>query len=146
MDPLSIATTSSSLARLCKKTRDSLTSLTIKNVDPAMITALGSEILSLSQILNPIFECFENPSLAAAALNPPIASEHWQNAQGAMKDCEEILKNWDGKLEQVQNSQKGFSAIMKKAINLHSTEVSLFHLQVETYRKVMQLSLQLMMV
>jgi len=145
MDPLSIATTSSSLARLCKKTRDSLTSLTVKNVDPTMITALGSEISSLAQVLNPIYECFDIQSLATVALSPPIASDHWRNAEGAMKDCEEILKILDAKLG-VQTSQKGFSALMKKPVNLHSTEVSLLHLQVETYRKVMQLSLQLMMV
>src|SRR5208282_785634 len=123
MDPQSIATTSLSLVQLCNKTRNSLNSLTVKNVAP-LIAALAREIASLSQVLNSIYESFNIHSLADAALGSQYGNEHWRNVQQAMEDCRETLKTLEWRLEEVEDSQKGLFAFMKNADNLHSTESS----------------------
>jgi hypothetical protein len=141
MNPLSIATTSLSLVQLCNKTRNSLNSLTAKPV----ITALANEIASLSQALNNIYESFNVPSLAVAALDGQYESQHWQIMKQAMEDCKETLTGLEWRLEEVEESQKGFFAFTRNVENLHPTESSFVELQVATYREAMQLSLQLMM-
>lgn len=143
MESHSIATTSLSLLRWSTKTNASLKSLKFKKANPILI-ALSSAIVSLTQILRNIHECFDVPLLGASALATQTEVEHWRNAQEAMKECEEILKNLDGKLEEVIKSYKGMSGFLMKYVHLHPTETSLVQLQVETYCQAMKLSLHIM--
>lgn len=151
MDPISIASASAGLLRLCVNIGAQVFTFIKKahTVDDAIVT-LRLEIDSLSQILGSIKLSFDDPLLTAAVLNSRARHErrHWDNVQRAMTDCERTLNRLNTILESVTQCEGQFLINARRQIRLDtkSGEILFLKEQISSCRMMLQLSMQLITV
>jgi hypothetical protein len=103
MDPLTIATGVTSIAKLCSKL---FTFVRDMNLVDERVNVLV-EIESLKAILVAISNVFNDPVQSSSALSSPIAVQHWQNIQKMLGNCEDTLKEFERMVEKVNISEFG---------------------------------------
>jgi hypothetical protein len=104
MDPLTIATGVTSIAKLCSKL---FTLVRDMNLVDERVNVLVVEIESLKAILVAISNVFNDPVQSNSALSSPIAVQHWQNIQKMLGNCEDTLKEFERMVEKVNISEFG---------------------------------------
>jgi len=145
MDPISIATASVTLVKLCADIY-----MLISKTEPVdtTIRILATEIDSLMHVLLAMGESFNDPALVALSSQTGHEGQHWRNIQQSLGDCRKTLEGLERILGSINKSEGGFLRRPRKLINLtlNSGDIALLKQQVASCRQTMQLSLQLIAV
>jgi hypothetical protein len=152
MDPFTIATTAGSIVAVCAHVSSAIYTY-IQNtlgVDTA-VDGLRIEIDSLSQVLGTLGSSFRDASLAGTALESQTGheGEHWRHVKRSMDDCKSTLERFQRILDRVNKSEiRGIMRrpVKKLKLDMSSSDIDILKHQLTSYRRTMQLSLQLITV
>lgn len=152
MDPFTIATTAATIVHACAKASSCIYTIIHQTlvVDTA-IDGLRIEIDSLSQVLGTLGSSFRDASLAGTALESQTGheGEHWRYVKQSMDDCKATLGKFQRILDDVNKPE--MRGIMRRAVkkvkfDMNSGDIEMLKQQITSYRRTMQLSLQLITV
>jgi hypothetical protein len=141
MDPLSIATGVTSLAKLCSQL---FTFVNDMNLVDERVNTLVVEIDSLRTVLVAISNVFSDPVQSKSALSSPIAVQHWQNIQQMLGNCEDTLNVFGSMVGKIDVPERGVLRKPAKLITFRNEEgrLSLIKQKLTTYKLMLTMSLQ----
>lgn len=141
VDPATIAALSLALAKGCKAVYIAFEAIRLAD---ATTEVLRKEIKALSHALDGIRKSFEDPSLAQALIS--AQGKHWEDMNNAMNDCTATLS----RLSDLTGSTGPDRGTVGRhwdlfKIALKSGEIALLQKQVTSYRVVMEMSINMIM-
>jgi len=152
MDPFTIVTTAGTIVGVCARVSCAIyTYIQSTLVVDAAVDALRIEIDSLSQVLGTLGSSFRDASLAGTALESQTGheGEHWRHVKRLMDECKTTLEKFERILDRVNKSDvRGIlrRSVKKLKLDMNSSDIDMLKHQLTSYRRTMQLSLQLITV
>jgi len=152
MDPALIVESTAGLFGSCEKISGIISWINEKSLDDAdpSLGVLRSELDSLSQVFVSIHTSFREASVARCVLLPQTGYEgqHWRNVKRSLDDCKGSLFKLDRFFHPLAKAKRSQAVLQSKGIKamireLNLADVQVFKQQITSYRKVLELSQQL---